>query len=81
MISRFALTALSTIAFAAPGLAADHQVKMVNKDSEGHVMQFEPAFLKIARETPSRSSPPIRAMTRSQSRTAFLKARRAGKAK
>jgi pseudoazurin len=48
MISRFALTALFTIAFAASGLAADHQVKMVNKDSEGHVMQFEPAFLKIA---------------------------------
>lgn len=28
--------------------AADHQVKMVNKDSEGRVMQFEPAYLKVA---------------------------------
>lgn len=29
-------------------LAADHQVLMLNKDSEGRVMQFEPAFLKVA---------------------------------
>lgn len=29
-------------------LAADHQVQMLNKDSEGRAMQFEPAFLKIA---------------------------------
>ncbi len=28
--------------------AADHQVLMLNKDSEGRAMQFEPAFLKIA---------------------------------
>lgn len=28
--------------------AADHEVQMVNKDSEGRAMQFEPAFLKIA---------------------------------
>ena len=28
--------------------AADHQVIMLNKDSEGRVMQFEPAFLKVA---------------------------------
>ncbi|KKB12523.1 plasmid stabilization protein [Devosia geojensis] len=28
--------------------AADHEVRMVNKDSEGRTMQFEPAFLKIA---------------------------------
>ena len=28
--------------------AADHQVLMLNKDSEGHPMQFEPAFLKVA---------------------------------
>jgi pseudoazurin len=27
--------------------AADHQVLMVNKDSEGRPMQFEPAFLKV----------------------------------
>src|SRR4051812_4169111 len=28
--------------------AADHQVQMLNKDSAGRAMQFEPAFLKIA---------------------------------
>jgi pseudoazurin len=28
--------------------AADHQVMMLNKDSEGRTMQFEPAFLKVA---------------------------------
>ena len=28
--------------------AADHQVLMLNKDSEGRTMQFEPAFLKVA---------------------------------
>ena len=48
MKRRFTLAAVFTIAFATSGLAADHQVKMVNKDSEGRVMQFEPAFLKIA---------------------------------
>jgi pseudoazurin len=34
--------------FAMPAWAADHQVQMLNKDSEGRAMQFEPAFLKIA---------------------------------
>ena len=28
--------------------AADHQVLMLNKDSEGRTMQFEPAFLRVA---------------------------------
>jgi pseudoazurin len=46
--SRFALAAALTLAMSAPALAADHQVQMVNKDSEGRAMQFEPAFLKIA---------------------------------
>lgn len=36
-------SALSTAAY-----AADHQVMMVNKDSEGRAMQFEPAYLKVA---------------------------------
>ena len=27
--------------------AADHQVLMLNKDSQGRAMQFEPAFLKV----------------------------------
>lgn len=30
-----------------PALAADHQVLMLNKDSQGRVMQFEPAFLQV----------------------------------
>lgn len=33
---------------AIPAIAEDHQVQMLNKDAEGRVMQFEPAFLKIA---------------------------------
>lgn len=28
-------------------LAADYEVQMLNRDSEGRAMQFEPAFLKI----------------------------------
>lgn len=31
----------------ATAFAADHQVLMLNKDSEGRPMQFEPAFLKV----------------------------------
>ncbi|CAD7052417.1 pseudoazurin [Pseudorhizobium endolithicum] len=42
------LTALGMIALGMPAFAADHEVKMVNKDSEGRAMQFEPAYLKIA---------------------------------
>jgi pseudoazurin len=33
---------------ATPTLAADFTVNMVNKDSEGRNMQFEPAFLSVA---------------------------------
>ncbi len=40
--------AVASLAMASPVWAADHQVKMVNKDSEGRPMQFEPAFLAIA---------------------------------
>src|SRR5690606_5903462 len=29
-------------------LAADHQVKMLNKGSDGQTMVFEPAFVKVA---------------------------------
>jgi pseudoazurin len=40
--------ALAGIALSTPSaLSADHQVQMLNKDSEGRAMQFEPAFLKI----------------------------------
>lgn len=37
------LTALASTAV----LAADHEVQMLNKDSSGQTMQFEPAFLRI----------------------------------
>lgn len=40
--SWFALIPLAGSAF-----AADHQVQMLNKGSDGQVMQFEPAFLSI----------------------------------
>jgi len=33
---------------ASPPLAAEFTVNMVNKDAAGRVMQFEPAFVKIA---------------------------------
>ncbi|MFD2647669.1 pseudoazurin [Devosia albogilva] len=39
---------IATTLLAVPAWAADHQVQMLNKDSEGRPMQFEPAFLKIA---------------------------------
>jgi pseudoazurin len=42
------LAALAVLSLSTHSLAADHQVKMVNKDSEGRAMQFEPAFLAIA---------------------------------
>ena len=45
------ILAVAVFAAAAPwtaASAADHQVKMLNRSSEGVVMQFEPAFLKIA---------------------------------
>ncbi len=43
------LAVVATLALAIPsGFAADHQVLMLNKDSEGRTMQFEPAYLKIA---------------------------------
>jgi pseudoazurin len=38
---------LVAASLAAPAWAADHQVQMLNKDSEGRPMQFEPAFLRI----------------------------------
>lgn len=38
-----ALLVMSTAVY-----AAEHQVLMLNKDSEGRPMQFEPAFLKVA---------------------------------
>lgn len=39
------------IASAAPLMAADHQVQMLNNGTDG-AMVFEPGFLKIAPATP-----------------------------
>lgn len=49
-MNRFrAITALTFAALMAThAVAADHQVQMLNKDSTGRAMQFEPAFLQIA---------------------------------
>lgn len=50
MLKVLALAAAVSLVAALPsaGLAEDHQVLMLNKDSQGRPMQFEPAFLKIA---------------------------------
>lgn len=40
--------AILTFIFTTSAGAADHRVDMLNKDSEGRIMQFEPAFLQIA---------------------------------
>lgn len=34
--------------FSFPALAADHEVQMLNKGSDGQTMVFEPAYVKIA---------------------------------
>ncbi len=42
-------TLLAALALAAsPAAAKEHQVKMLNKGSDGSLMVFEPAYLKIA---------------------------------
>lgn len=38
---------VSTLLMSSPTLAADFEVKMLNKSSDGQSMAFEPAFLKI----------------------------------
>jgi pseudoazurin len=46
---RSAALALSgLILAAAPAVAKDYQIKMLNKGSDGKLMVFEPAFLKVA---------------------------------
>lgn len=42
------VSVLAVLAMTAPALAADYQVLMLNKDSTGRTMQFEPAYLHIA---------------------------------
>ncbi len=43
-----ALALAAVLALPTAVYAADHQVLMLNKDSEGRPMQFEPAFLAVA---------------------------------
>src|SRR3712207_559730 len=44
-----AAAALAVVTLAAvPAAAKEHQVKMLNKGSDGSLMVFEPAFIKIA---------------------------------
>src|SRR4028118_971081 len=44
-----AAAALAVLTLAAvPAYAKEHQVKMLNKGSDGSLMVFEPAFIKIA---------------------------------
>lgn len=38
----------ASLAFAGAAAAEEHEVKMLNKGSDGETMVFEPAFLKIA---------------------------------
>ena len=47
--TKLAAIAIATVlTISTPSFATDHQVQMLNKDSQGRAMQFEPAFLKIA---------------------------------
>lgn len=51
MFKYLATAALAAVLVCGSGvsaLAADHEVKMLNKGANGKIMQFEPAFLKIA---------------------------------
>ena len=44
-----ALALVGSVALAGAAAAAeDHEVKMLNKGSDGEIMVFEPAFLKVA---------------------------------
>lgn len=47
-IGTLALAMAGTFLLAAPSWAAEHEIKMLNKGSDGQVMVFEPAFLKVA---------------------------------
>ena len=42
-----ALALVGAVAFAGTAAAEEHEVKMLNKGSDGEIMVFEPAFLKI----------------------------------
>jgi pseudoazurin len=38
----------ASLAFSGAAIAADHQIQMLNKGSDGELMVFEPAFVKVA---------------------------------
>src|SRR5690606_36022004 len=46
-LATLALVAAGLAAFATPAFSAEHEVKMLNKGSDGQAMVFEPAFLKV----------------------------------
>ncbi len=41
------LAAIAALGLAGAAQAADHEVKMLNRGSDGGMMVFEPAFLKV----------------------------------
>ncbi|QPB24603.1 pseudoazurin [Rhizobium sp. 007] len=45
---KFGLTAATAALIAAPLMAAEHQIQMLNKGARGDAMVFEPSFVKIA---------------------------------
>lgn len=47
-LSALAATLAVAALFGTPAFAVDHQVQMLNHDSQNRSTQFEPAFLKIA---------------------------------
>jgi pseudoazurin len=47
-LTTFFWIAAASALLVSPALAADFTVNMVNKDAEGRMMQFEPAFLAVA---------------------------------
>lgn len=46
-VSFLAISGIAGLLLTVPTLAKDHQVEMLNKDSAGRTMQFEPAFIHI----------------------------------
>jgi pseudoazurin len=44
---KLALAAVGAVLLATPTMAADYEVKMLNKGTDSQTMVFEPAFLKV----------------------------------
>ena len=73
-------TAAVLAIMAGNAVAAEIEVKMLNKGAEG-VMVFEPALVKIAPGDTSGSSPPTRAITQRASRACCRPTRRRSSAR